>query len=173
MVCPSTQGVSSLEPDGENNMPSKIRHGQAIDGQWTGAYKSWASMHRRCRKPYKGYEKVSVCKRWRVFEKFYEDMGDRPEGLTLDRINGKGNYTPKNCRWATATVQMRNKPVQKRSASGIKGVRFYKGAWQASICVDYKQIHLGRVKTKEEAIAARQQGEKDYWKCLKHHYKTI
>ena len=53
---------------------------------------------------------ITVCDRWREsFANFLADMGERPEGKTLDRINVDGNYEPGNCRWATATEQMANR----------------------------------------------------------------
>lgn len=49
-----------------------------------------------------------MCERWRKFENFIEDMGERPEGLSIDRINPFGNYEPGNCRWATLKEQANN-----------------------------------------------------------------
>ena len=71
-------------------------------------------MHERCRNPnnhdYRWYGAlgVRVCERWASFENFYADMGE-PNGLTLDRIDPRGNYEPENCRWATWDVQRVNK----------------------------------------------------------------
>ena len=52
---------------------------------------------------------VSVCEHWGDFENFLADMGERPEGRTLDRTDNEGNYEPTNCRWATRSEQDHNK----------------------------------------------------------------
>lgn len=75
---------------------------------------SWSCMMRRCfGKNTQGYRLyggrgITVCDRWRSFKNFLEDMGERPAGKTLDRINSNGNYEPSNCRWATPEQQANN-----------------------------------------------------------------
>ena len=74
----------------------------------TRTYRSWIAMHKRCKDPeniYYAGRGITVCARWSDFECFLADMGERPEGKTLDRINGDGNYETSNCRWATHKEQ--------------------------------------------------------------------
>ena len=56
-----------------------------------------------------GAKGITYCERWKVFQNFIDDMGLRPEGLTLDRIDPAGNYEPDNCRWLSVTEQIRSR----------------------------------------------------------------
>jgi len=82
----------------------------------TSIYKTWQGMKERCSNPgHKDYHNyggrgIKVCDRWlESFENFYADMGDKPQGMTLDRIEVNGNYEPNNCRWASHTEQGQNR----------------------------------------------------------------
>lgn len=82
----------------------------------TGTYSSWLAMRGRCLNPNNqdfhryGGKGVSICAEWKDdFDRFYADMGNRPAGQTLDRIDGDLGYTPANCRWATRTEQVKNR----------------------------------------------------------------
>lgn len=89
---------------------SSRKHGHSERGHRTATYRTWKSMHWRCNANEPRYEHVSVCERWRSFENFLADMGERPENKTLDRYPDPfGNYEPENCRWATSSEQSRNR----------------------------------------------------------------
>lgn len=137
----------------------------------TTTYNCWKEMKRRCLNPndhdYKNYggRGITVSPAWLMFEGFLADMGVRPKGRSIDRINNDESYEPGNCRWATPTQQQRNKGLTSTNTSGVAGVYWSKKnkKWYAQITVKYKSIHLGYFTSLENAVAARKQGETDYW----------
>jgi hypothetical protein len=95
---------------------SWTRHGHAkvLEGR-TPEYQSWTSMLARVRattgRRFQDYGSrgITVCDRWLSFENFLADMGPRPDGTSIDRIDNDGNYEPGNCRWATDSQQVSNR----------------------------------------------------------------
>lgn len=83
----------------------------------TGAYNSWASMKARCGNPanpaFKNYggRGITFDPAWETFDGFFADMGPRPPGTSLDRIDNEGGYNKNNCRWATQAIQSNNTRV--------------------------------------------------------------
>ena len=98
----------------------QYKHGHSPrNGKISPTYCSWAGMKERCQNPnsnryeYYGARGIKICDRWQNFSNFLEDMGERPPGKTLDRINNNGNYEPGNCRWATQKEQIQNRRDRK------------------------------------------------------------
>jgi len=88
-----------------------FRHGET----GTPTHRSWSSMKQRCTNPaviswkYYGAKGIRVCNRWNVFANFLADMGERPPGTSLERLDNTRDYCPENCVWATPQQQCRNK----------------------------------------------------------------
>lgn len=100
----------------------------------TPTYRTWQSMKMRAENRAGGkrwYAHVKVCKRWQRFENFLADMGERPEGKTIDRIDGARGYEPGNCRWATPKEQVANRrpsPKRKQTPALLRRARKLRAA---------------------------------------------
>ncbi len=90
---------------------ANAKHGHVRNGKPTRTYFTWASMRARCYRPENksfsryGAKGIQICARWFNFETFLSDMGERPDGKTLDRIKSGGHYMPSNCKWSTLIEQ--------------------------------------------------------------------
>jgi hypothetical protein len=97
-----------------NRTMVRPKHGHVSGGRQSRTYQSWASMKDRCTRPanpkfeHYGGRGIGFCARWHDFAQFLADMGERPAGTSLDRIDVNGNYEPGNCRWATREQQTYN-----------------------------------------------------------------
>lgn len=120
------------------------------------------AMISRCHnKKDKGYQNyggrgIKVCDIWKQpgglgFANFINDMGPRPEGYELDRIDVNGDYTPENCRWASKYLQANNKRPGKLNNTGLRGVKFIDGVYEVRFASNY----YGRFKTLFDAACKR------------------
>ena len=110
-------------------------------------YTVWLNMRSRCRDEGRpdycryGERGIKVCERWDDFSKFYEDMGDVPKGMTLDRIDNNQDYSPENCKWATRLEQSRNRNCTKKIT--FNGETKTVGEWaeELPININYQELY--------------------------------
>lgn len=107
----ASKSCGCLQKDWAKSNKSGVTHGRTR----TSIYNIWRTMVKRCNDPsstnYPNYggRGIKVCDRWlNSFENFLADMGERPQNLSLDRINNDGNYELSNCRWTNNIIQSRN-----------------------------------------------------------------
>lgn len=138
-------------------------------------YNTWSGIKSRCLnancRKYKdwGERGITIYEPWINNYQLFKDyvlsnLGERPKGMSLDRIDNDGNYEPGNLRWATNNIQRINQRIDSRNTTGYTGVYWYKAnkKWTASITVKGIQKHLGYFDTKDDAIATRLKAEEQY-----------
>jgi len=130
----------------KHDVGARIGRMTATHGQTgTPTFKSWDTMRQRCNNPndkkYRHYggRGIVVCERWSDFENFLADMGEKPDGMTIDRIDNDGNYEPGNCRWATLVQQARNK--RNNVMLTYQGNTFCLAEWAVRTGLTYRTIH--------------------------------
>ena len=95
----------------------------------TRTYKTWKEMRQRCNNPnndkwkWYGGRGIRICSRWDIFEAFLQDMGERPEGMTLDRVDNDGDYEMSNCVWASHKDQTRKQLKNKLNMESAESLR--------------------------------------------------
>lgn len=124
-------------------------------------YRTWQGMLNRCRNPnnpafkYYGGRGIAVCQRWRdSFEDFVSDVGERPEGMTLDREDTDGDYDPDNCRWADSNTQAKNRRELTVGDTGYRNI--YMNNTGYSVVVTRNGVRMGKTHRElKDAISER------------------
>jgi hypothetical protein len=119
-------------------------HGHAVGGKISPTYQSWKDMKARCNcttksdYAYYGGRGIKVCERWQSFSTFVLDMGARPAGMTLERDDNDGDYSPDNCRWATRKEQTHN--TRRSVRVTYNGETMCVAEWAARIGISRKTL---------------------------------
>ena len=160
------QRTSTATRNLHRELATKHGHAASTNSAPSSSYKSWVCMWQRCTNPaihnFSSYggRGISVCERWRSFDLFLADMGERPEGTSIDRFPARdGNYEPGNCRWATATQQARNRSATKVSPENVREIRVRMSAGDSANVLS-KQFNLA-------PNTIRQINRRETWKDVK------
>ena len=131
-----------------------VTHG----GSYTSTYRTWKKMNARCNnkndKHYANYGGRGIKIDWKSFEEFLKDMGERKEGMSIDRIDGDGDYNKENCKWSTRSEQQNNRKTCRyiEIAGVTKTLTEWSRVYDVKIATIYYRIKNGM--TEAEAITA-------------------
>ncbi len=126
----------------------------------TSTYTIWSNMKRRCldlkssHYHLYGGRGITVCERWMDFTLFLSDMGERPDGLSLERRDNNAGYSPDNCYWATNQEQCANRRLRSAKGHIYKDTSNPNPIWVFMICIGGKSITV-TYKTEQEALDAQ------------------
>lgn len=113
--------------------------------RYQATYECWTNMKTRCFNPaYKHFDRyggrgITMCARWLSFENFLDDMGPKPDGLTIERRDNDGNYEPSNCYWATRREQSLNRKTSHFAT--VDGVSLCAHDWAKWLGVSLNAFH--------------------------------
>lgn len=123
---------------------ANTKHGHCVGPVMSPTHNTWASMKQRCldvdsdNYPKYGGAGITICERWTVFENFLADMGERPDGCTLDRIDNSKGYSRENCRWATPKEQARNRRNSLKLTIGRQTMTLVE--WSEKVGIPYHKL---------------------------------
>lgn len=141
--------------------PTHVTHGHTRKGKFNRTYSIYRDMRTRCENPnYKefhlyGGRGITVCERWKSgYENFLADMGERPDGLTLERVDVNKGYSPENCKWATKIEQANNK--RNSAFLTLNGETMTVAQWATKLKMNASTLYYRRSKgyTAENILSA-------------------
>jgi hypothetical protein len=121
-----------------------LKHGHSKRGKRTRVYGIWRNILTRCTNPnvpsYEDYgaRGITVCERWLTFENFLEDMGEPPNGLTIDRLENSVGYCKENCAWRTPLEQARN--TRRNVKLTFDGLTLTMKEWAERLNISYRML---------------------------------
>lgn len=147
------------DQSGKNN--PCYSHGHAQRGKRSSTYQIWEGVKKRCKSPtckaYPNYggRGITLCDRWLDFTSFLEDMGEKPDGMSLERIDNNKGYSLENCKWASRKEQANNKRnnVLITAFGKTKTISQWVDETGLSYCTIYLRLRKG--KTHEESVTKR------------------
>lgn len=166
-------GICQQEGSSARAKERFTKHGHSRFEYTSPTYHTWKAMRARCKKgkanaKWHGDVGVYVCDEWEPakggsFENFLSDMGERPEGCTLNRINCEMVYSKDTCEWATLGVQSFDQKMNHNNSTGVTGVSRERTKWRVRINKDGVNHELGRYLVFEDAVKAREDAELHFY----------
>jgi hypothetical protein len=146
----------------ERWMATRYKHGGYLGGKEIPEHYTWRTMLARCTNPKNkqyplyGGRGITVCARWLDYANFLADMGSRPEGMSLDRVDNNKGYAPDNCRWATRSQQQRNKSTTRIYTNGEFIGTLVECATYLGMSKELAHYHWKHSKTFEKGVTWRE-----------------